>query len=90
MLQEPLEVVIKGLQYVEAFRGFYRVVKSCFGVYLQDEYLESLKEFKRTYMGLDISVTPKVICDRINISSYHGVLFRLTYCSSMSLSSSIW
>ena len=46
--------------YVEALRAFGRVVKSCFGVYLSPTYKSDIEHFKKCYLNLDISVTPKV------------------------------
>jgi hypothetical protein len=58
--KESVEVLMKGLQFVQAFRAFLRVVNSCFGMSLQDGYEEDIIEFKRIYLMLGISVTPKV------------------------------
>ena len=46
--------------YIHVCRAFSRVVCSCFGVGLKDGYEEHIKEFKRLYMALGITVTPKV------------------------------
>ena len=52
---------MNALPYIHTFRAFDRVVSSCFGVGLKDGYQENIKEFKRLYMSLGITVTPKVI-----------------------------
>ena len=33
---EPVDVLMKGLQFVQAFRAFLKVVNSCFGMSLRD------------------------------------------------------
>ena len=57
---EPVDVLMKGLQFVQAFRAFLKVVNSCFGMSLREGFEEDIIEFKRIYLALDISVTPKV------------------------------
>ena len=59
--QESDEVLLNGLPFVHAFRSFSCVVHSCFGVDLKDRYEEKIDEFKKCYLALDITVTPKVI-----------------------------
>ena len=58
--QHSEEVLLNGLPYVHAFRAFSAVVDTCFGVALKDGYKENIQEFKRLYLSLGISVTPKV------------------------------
>ena len=58
--KESTEVMMKGLEYVQAFRAFDKVVSSCFGVSLKEGFKEDILEFKRVYTSLGISVTPKV------------------------------
>ena len=62
---EPVDVLMKGLQFVQAFRAFLKVVNSCFGMSLRDGFEEDIIEFKRIYLALDISVTPKVNHDNL-------------------------
>ena len=60
LLNESGEVLIQGLQFVQAFRAFLKVVDSCFGMSLKDSYEDDILEFKRIYTSLEISITPKV------------------------------
>ena len=53
------EVVIKGLPFLKAFRSFNRVVSLCFGMTLGVGYMAAIKEFKKDYLELGITVTPK-------------------------------
>ena len=46
--------------YVSALRAFGRVVKSCFGLKLSSSYISDIEHFKKCYLNLGISVTPKV------------------------------
>ena len=53
--------VINGLPFIQTFRAFSKVVSSCFGVSLQEDYEVHILEFRRLYLELGISVTPKVL-----------------------------
>ena len=55
------------LPFVRAFRDFHRVVKSCFGMELKDNYDNDILAFKTSFLDLNIAVTPKV----------HAVLFHV-------------
>ena len=57
---ESESAVLNGLPFIHAFRAFSKVVNSCIGVSLQDNYEANILEFKRLYLALEISVTPKV------------------------------
>ena len=46
--------------YVSALRAFGRVVKSCFGLKLSSSYMSDIDYFRKCYLNLGISVTPKV------------------------------
>ena len=46
--------------YVPALRAFGRVVRSCFGLSLDPSYKAHIAHFKKVYLNLGISVTPKV------------------------------
>ena len=46
--------------YVSALRAFGRVVKGCFGLSLSSSYKADIEHFKKCYLNLGISVTPKV------------------------------
>ena len=59
--QECDEVLLNGLPFISAFRAFNKVVDSCFGVELKAGYKENINEFKRIYLALGITVTPKVL-----------------------------
>ena len=56
----PAEVVKNGIPYLTTFRTLDKVVASCFGVDLDPEYSENIKNFKDAYEKLGISITPKV------------------------------
>ena len=56
------ELLERGLPFIETLKAFSLVVESCFGVKLQEGYKEHIQEFKKVYLDLGISVTPKVIC----------------------------
>ena len=60
--KESADVLLKGLEFVQVFRAFLKVVNSCFGVSLKSSYEADILEFKRVYKSLDITVTPKVTC----------------------------
>ena len=55
------EALQKGIPYILTMRAFSDVVSACFGMSLVVSYKEYIAEFKRLYMSLDITVTPKVI-----------------------------
>ena len=57
---ESDDVLLNGLPIIHAFRSFSQVVDSCFGVGLKTGYEEAIREFKRCYLALGITVTPKV------------------------------
>ena len=64
-LQQTLELesddaILNGLPYVHAFRSFSGVVDACFGVELKSGYENKILEFKRLYLSLGITITPKV------------------------------
>ena len=66
LLQRELEElpdcsVVKGLPFIQTFRSFSRVVESCFGGTLSDCFVDEILEFRRNYLSLGISVTPKVM-----------------------------
>ena len=46
--------------YVPALRAFGKVVKGCFGLALSPSYQADIEQFKKCYLNLGISVTPKV------------------------------
>ena len=46
--------------YVDAFRSFGMVVKSCYGYSVLPSFREDIEKFKESYLRLDISVTVKV------------------------------
>ena len=58
--QESDLVILNALPYIHTCRQFDKVVSSCFGVGLKEGYEDEIKEFRRLYMLLGISVTPKV------------------------------
>ena len=60
-MKESGDVIVNGLPYIEAFRAFGNVVKTCFGVLLQPGFKEAIEIFQNSYMNLNITVTPKVL-----------------------------
>lgn len=63
----PLHV----LPFVDAFRAFKKVVRACFSSDLDDNFEEIIFDFKKSYLALGISVTPKV----------HALFFHVpTFC----------
>ena len=54
------EVFQRGLPYVDVLRAFCEVVNICFGTQLKGDPKRSILDFKRKYLDLNISVTPKV------------------------------
>lgn len=48
------------LKYVKAFDTFKKVVEACFGNNLEEGYKSRIEDFKKAYMDLGISVTPKI------------------------------
>lgn len=60
------------LKFVRTFDDFHLVVKACFGTHLDPQYITYINNFKKSYLDLDISVTPKV----------HSVFFHIEeFCS---------
>lgn len=57
-----MEALLNGLPYIHTMRAFSELVSSCFGMDLDDSYVDKIAEFRRLYMALGISVTPKVYC----------------------------
>lgn len=63
---------LRCLKYVDTLKKFNDVVESCFGIKLKTDYLEKISIFKKSYLSLQISVTPKV----------HAVFYHIEdYCS---------
>ena len=52
----------KLMKYIRVLQKFDKVVSSCFGKNLKDEYKENIRMFRIAFMGLKLSVTPKVHC----------------------------
>lgn len=53
---------IASLKFVKAFDHFQLVVQSCFGKNLDFEFKRHINDFKRSYLDLQIPVTPKAHC----------------------------
>lgn len=49
-------------KYVKAYRDFKLVVDSCFSKDLNPEFTSNIDNFKKSYIALGISITPKVHC----------------------------
>ena len=47
-------------EIIEVLKAFDIVVERCFGVHLQGDYVEAIKDFSAKYRALEISVLPKV------------------------------
>ena len=60
VLMESVSVKINGLPYIQTMRSFKKVVERCFTVDLKPDYEEAIQEFKQDYLGLGVSITPKV------------------------------
>ena len=84
----------RGLPYIKALKALPTVVDSCFGVELKSGFEENIKNFKKSYLELEISVTPKVIkviyhltklsqklqkCSKRNPSQYENFKFLKEY-----------
>lgn len=48
------------LKYVQVFEDFNSVVSACFGNVLENNYTTCIENFKKSYISLGVSVTPKV------------------------------
>ena len=60
-LDELLSIIPQEFDmYVAALGAFGRVVRSCFGISLSPTYKADIEHFKKCYLNLNISVTPKV------------------------------
>ena len=58
LMSEGGEDIIKGLPFIKALD---RVVSLCFGILLDPAYVEAIQDFKKSYLDLGITVTPKVL-----------------------------
>ena len=57
---ESAEILEKGLKYCKVFKSFHKVVDSCFGNELKSDFKSNIANFKKDYMELGITITPKV------------------------------
>lgn len=48
------------LKFVKVLDDFHLVVKACFGKLLYPNFKKNIRDFKRSYLDLGVSVTPKV------------------------------
>lgn len=77
-MNQPSEAIINGLPFTQTIKAFNKVVEACFGLKLDPAYKAAIAEFRRLYLELDISVTPKVniklensdLQDICNLGSY--------------------
>ena len=79
--KQSVDALLNGLPFIHTLRALSRVVESCFGMELGATYISDIKKFKRLYLALGVTVTPKVnIC-----CNFHYLIFpvRLTFCSSI-------
>ena len=53
---------LQAVKYVECFQSFAKVVHSCYGNNLDQDFCNYIQDFKKSYLSLGISVTPKVHC----------------------------
>ena len=79
-MRESEESIIEGLPFIRTFRAFDRVVSKCFGVELQPDYEVAIQQFKIAYLGLGISVTPKVFLIYLN-----NIFFQNIFAGPLSL-----
>ena len=56
--------------FVDTFKSFDNVVKSCYGKELASNYKRTIYEFKTSYMKLGISVTPKAHAVFYHVSEF--------------------
>ena len=61
MSEAGVEVLERGLPYVQLLRMFSEIVGICFGTQLKGDPTDSIVAFQSQYLSLGISVTPKVI-----------------------------
>lgn len=67
-------VNLEGKKFVRAFRELDLVVKSCFGEKLESGYEENIFNFKKSYLDLEIPVTPKI----------HAIFYHvIDFCSTV-------
>ena len=66
LFQESDSVKLAGLPYVAVLRAFRLVQTACFGQELQQDYREKIQQFSKLYRDLEISVTPKVLDNRVD------------------------
>ena len=64
MSEAGVEVLERGLPYVELLKIFSEIVDICFGTQLKRDPADCIDTFKSKYLSLGISVTPKVIFTR--------------------------
>lgn len=57
-------------KYVKVFTDFRIVVNACFSKTLNPEFANFIDNFKRSYLALGISVTPKVHCIFIHVKEF--------------------
>ena len=83
------DALLNGLPFIHTLRSFSKVVDSCFGMDLKETFMTDIAEFKRLYLSLGITVTPKVL-KTIQTIFHEFLIFRLISFSSMSQSFSSW
>ena len=70
-LEKESEVaLLNGLPYIHTMRAFSKVVQGCFGMDLVDSFGEDIREFRRLYLSLGVTVTPKVFQFSMHIKIY--------------------
>ena len=57
---QPSEIVENGIPYIDTFRALDKVVELCFGGELKEGHEAAIEEFKKVYLNLEISISPKV------------------------------
>ena len=58
--QEEGMIQERGLLYCKAFKSLLKTVDHCFGNCLEPGWEDTIKQFQRDYLELDLSVIPKV------------------------------
>lgn len=60
----------EAIPFVDCFRKFQAVVKSCFGASVKPDFIEEISKFKDSYLSLGVSVTPKAHAVFFHISEF--------------------
>lgn len=68
-------------KYIPVLRNFAKVVSSCYGEILHDDYIDAINHFKYSYLDAGISPTPKV----------HSIFYHIQdFCSRKNSALGLW